>query len=296
MHHYTFVHITLMRDEMKNILLPTDFSENSWNAIAYALKFFEKSTCAFYLLHVNTLSYSTAVDSPYIQSKHFIEDTFTKPAKKQLKTILKRISEELPHNDNHHFFTLTDYNFFIESIRNHVEEKKIDMIVMGTKGASGLNKIIVGSNAADVIKKVKCTTLVVPENSEFTQIKEIAFPTDYYLTYGVELLKPVYELLQEHHSSLQVLHITTKKEELNISQQDNKDVLHDYFNKFNTNFYNLINKRVEDAVDCFVQSRDINMIVMVAKNLNYFQQILFHSKIEEITYHTQIPFLVMHDK
>ncbi|WP_299528057.1 universal stress protein, partial [uncultured Lutibacter sp.] len=37
---------------MKNILLPTDFSENSWNAIKYALELYKKTACNFYLLHV----------------------------------------------------------------------------------------------------------------------------------------------------------------------------------------------------------------------------------------------------
>ena len=280
---------------MKNILLPTDFSENSWNAIAYALKFFEKTSCTFYLLHVNALSYIAASDSPYITDKDFVENTFTKPAKKQLKTLLKRIETEFPDSQNHHFLTLTDYDFFVESVRNHVLEKKIDMIVMGTKGASGLKKVIVGSNAADVIKKVKCPTLVVPEDAQFVDLDEIAFPTDYLLTYGVRLLKPLYNILEIHNSSLQVVHITNKLAELGIEQQDNKDLLSEYFNKFRTKFYNLSNKNVEDAIECFVQSRDVKMMAMVAKNVNYFQRILFHNKIEEITYHTSIPFLVMHD-
>lgn len=280
---------------MKNILLPTDFSENSWNAIAYALKFFDKTACTFYLLHVNSLSFLALNNSAYVPDKEFIENTFTKPAKKQLKTLLKRISTEFDENKNHHFFTLTDYNFFVESVRNHVVEKKIDMIVMGTKGASGLKKVIVGSNAADVIKKVKCPTLVVPEDANFTDLHEIAFPTDYLLTYGVALLKPLYNILDIHNSSLQVVHITKKTAELSIDQQDNKDLLNEYFNKFRIKFYNLSNKNVEAAIECFVQSRDIKMMAMVAKNLNYFQRILFHSKIEEITYHTHIPFLVMHD-
>lgn len=281
---------------MKNILLPTDFSENSWNAIAYALHFFEKTTCTFYLLHVNALSYIAATDSPYITDKDFVENTFTKPAKKQLKALLKRISTEFPESTNHHFFTLTDYNFFVESVRSHVLEKKIDMIVMGTKGASGLKKVIVGSNAADVIKKVKCPTLVVPEDAQFVDLDEIAFPTDYLLTYGVHLLKPLYNILDVHNSSLQVVHITNKSAELSIEQQDNKDLLNEYFNRFRVKFYNLSNKNVEDAIECFVQSRDVKMMAMVAKNINYFQRILFHNKIEEITYHTKIPFLVMHDK
>lgn len=281
---------------MKNILLPTDFSENSWNAIAYALKFFENTSCTFYLLHVNALSYIAATDSPYITDKNFVENTFTKPAKKQLKTLLKRISTEFPDSKNHHFFTLTDYNFFVESVRSHVSEKKIDMIVMGTKGATGLKKVIVGSNAADVIKKVKCPTLVVPEDAIFEDLDEIAFPTDYLLTYGVDLLKPLYNILKVHDSSLQVVHITNNAEELNIEQQNNKDLLNEYFNKFRVKFYNLSNRNVEAAIECFVQSRDVKMMAMVAKNLNYFQRILFHNKIEEITYHTRIPFLVMHDK
>lgn len=279
---------------MKTILLPTDFSENSWNAITYALNFFEKTTCTFYLLHVNSSNYVMANDSPYIQTDYFVENTFTKPSKLQLKNTLKRILQEFPDNKNHHFFTLTDYNFFIESIRKHVYEKQIDMIVMGTKGATGLKKIIIGSNAADVIKKVKCTTLIVPEKATFTNIKEIAFPTDYFLSYDVNILNPIYDVIEAHQAILRVLHITHNSEELNLSQQDNKELLQDYFNNFEVSFHHLTNKKVEDAVECFVQSRDIKMMVMVAKNLNYFQQILFHSKIEDISYHTNIPFMVLH--
>ena len=280
---------------MKNILLPTDFSENSWNAIKYALNLFKDSKCSFYLLHVNTLSYITANDTPYIHTRDFVENTFTIPSNLQLRKFLKRIAKQLTDNKNHHFFTITDYNFFVESVRKQVDEKNIDMIVMGTKGATGLKKLIIGSNAADVIKKVKCTTLIVPENATYNTLKEIAFPTDYYLTYGVDLLNPLFEIIQTHQSSLRVLHITNKLEMLNLSQQNNKDNLYDYFNNFEVSFHNLTNKKVEDAIECFVQSRDIQMIVMVAKNLNYFQQILFHSKVEEISYHTDIPFMVIHE-
>ena len=48
-------------------------------------------------------------------------------------------------------------------------------------------------------------------------------------------------------------------------------------------------------MQCFVESRNVDVIAMVAKNLNYFQQILFHTKVEEISYHTDIPFLVLHE-
>ena len=281
---------------MKSILLPTDFSKNSWNAIQYALKFFEKSNCNFYLLHVTKLNDLVSVDTSYITTQEAIEEVQTKLAKKQLRLLLKQISEKLPNNKKHKFYALTDYNFFIESIRNHVNEKKIDMIVMGTKGASGLKKYIIGSNTGDVITKVACTTLVVPENAKFTNITEVAFPTDLSISYHIQTLLPISDILEEFHSDLRILHISKKTEDLNEDQQKYKELLEDYFNNNNFSFHFLTNKNIEDAVQCFVQSRDIDMIAMVAKNLNYFQRILFLPTIEEISYHTDVPFLVLHEQ
>lgn len=281
---------------MKSILLPTDFSENSWNAIHYALNFFEKSNCHFYLLYVNKLSNLASIDTSYITTAEAVEQVQTKFAKKQLRDFLKRISKEFPNNNNHKFYTLTDYNFFIESIRNQVKEKNIDMIVMGTKGASGLKKIIVGSNTADVITKVPCTTLVVPENAKYKSITEIAFPTDLALSYHIQTLKPISEVLDKFNSFLRVLHISKKRENLNRDQQKYKELLEDYFNGYKHSFHFLTNNKIEDAVQCFVESRDIDMIVMVAKNLNYFQRILFMPTVEEISYHTDVPFLVVHEQ
>ena len=235
-------------------------------------------------------------DTPYIPTQDVVEDVYIKPSKTQLRKVLKRILEQFPNIKSHRFYTLTDYNFFIDSIRKQVEDNHIDTIVMGTKGATSFNKLIVGSNTGDVITKVKCTTLVVPENAQFKGFREIAFPTDFSLTYGIETLQPLSDLLDLYHSSLRILHIGRKHEALNISQKMNKELLEDYFSHQDHSFHFLTSKKVEEAIQCFVESRDIDMVVMVAKNLNYFQQILFHSKVEEISYHTDVPFLVLHEK
>lgn len=281
---------------MKNILLPTDFSENSWNAIKYAIDFFETEVCNFYLLHINRFDNFMLNDMPHMAPEKTIEDVYIKPTKLELRKILRQINEQFLPNKKHRFYTVSEYGFFIESIRKHVEDKSIDYIVMGTKGASGLKKIIIGSNTGDVITKVKCTTLAVPENAQFIKLKEIAFPTDFSLTYNLQVLQPILNILETSKSKLRILHISKKKADLNNDQHKNKELLDDYFSHLKCSFHFLTNKKIEDAIQCFVESRDINMICMVAKNLNYFQQILFHSKVEAISYHTEIPFLVLHEK
>jgi len=278
-----------------NILLPTDFSENAWNAISYAIDFFKSTKCNFYLLHVNRIKDMVTGAEAYMPTAEVIKEVYTKPSRTKLIQLLKDISENHKSNKKHRFFTLTDNYFFLESIRKHVEEKKIDMIVMGTKGASGLSEYIVGSNTGDVITKVKCTTLVVPEHSKFSELKEIAFPSDFNLSYDINILDPLTEILKNFESSLRIIHIHKKDTQLNSEQSNNKELLNDYFVDFNPSLHFLTNKKVEDAIQCFVESRAVDMIVMVAKNLNYFQNILFHTKIEKITYHTDIPFLVLHE-
>ena len=281
---------------MKNILLPTDFSENSWNAIKYAVQFFENIKCNFYLLHIIRSNTIVTNDIPYILDQNVIDELYTKPAKQKLHEIFNRITELSLNQENHKFYMLTDYGFFIDSIRKTVDEKHIDFIVMGTKGASGLEKIILGTNTAAVITKVKCNTLAIPENSKFVIPKEIALPTDFSLSHSLQVLQPISDIIERFKSSLRIVHINKNKVELNTDQNKNKELLDDYFNNQKLSFHYLTNKKVEDAIQCFVESRDINMICMVAKNLNYFQQILFHSKVEEISYHTDIPFLVLHEK
>ncbi|WP_430411737.1 universal stress protein [Kordia sp.] len=280
---------------MKNILIPTDFSENSWNAIAYGLQFLKNDTCNFYLLNVNRLGNLIDEEIRYTPTLDTIETVYVKPAKKELQRVLKRIKTTLPANNKHHFYTLTDHTFFIESIRNHVVEKKIDLIIMGTKGASGIKAHMIGSNTGAVITKVKCKTLVIPENAQYTSIQEIAFPTDFILAYNMQTLSPITAILDKTNATLRIPHITTKNEHLNTNQQTNKELLEDFFDQYQHSFHFLTNRNVEDAVQNFTEKSNTDLMVMVAKNLNYFQQILFHSKVEKISYHTDIPFLVLHE-
>ncbi|MDO9036982.1 MAG: universal stress protein [Lutibacter sp.] len=281
---------------MKNILIPTDFSENSWNAVKYALEFFKDTPCDFYLLHVTLIYNYASGESPVmpLPAIEVIDKTILKQAKTNLKNLLKKI-ELLPHNPKHRFYTLNNYDYFIDAVKAHVAEKYIDLIVMGTKGASGLKKVMIGSNTGDLITRVKCPVLIVPENAVFKELEEIAFPTDYHLFYPTKILNNILEFVKMHKSALRIVHIAKKDEEVTDFQLENKEYLKNFFAEEKHSFHRITNKKIEDGVQCFVESRDIDMIIMIAKNLNLFQRILFRPTVEEISYHTDIPFLVLHE-
>ena len=279
---------------MKNILIPTDFSKNSVNAITYAQEFFKNTSCNFYLLHVTKIFNYAGGETPIIASAEAIEQTLLKDTKLRLHKMIKKM-KSLHVNSKHNFIPISSYDYFVDAVRNEIVEKKIDLIVMGTKGASGIKEVIVGSNTGDVITRVKTPVLAVPENAKFVSPKEIAFPTDYNIFYQTKILNDISSFMQMHNSTIRILHVARKNEELSKFQKDNKEYLNDFFADFEHGFYKVTNKKVEAGVQCFVEGRNINMIVMIAKNLNLFQQILFKPTVEEISYHTHVPFLVLHE-
>ncbi|SNR69778.1 Nucleotide-binding universal stress protein, UspA family [Lutibacter agarilyticus] len=279
---------------MKDILIPTDFSENSWNAIEYALHFFKDIPCNFYLLHVTLIKHYGASEFPLFLSGDVVDVVLEKQGEIALKNVLKKIKKHYP-NPLHNFQLINTYNLFIHSVKEVIKEKGIDLVVMGTKGASGLSEIIVGSNTGDLITQVECPVLVVPEKGVFKIPEEIAFPTDYNIFYPTAILNEIDKLSAMFNASIRILYIQKKEEHLTKFQLENKAYLHDFFFDKKHSFHKIINKKIEAGVQCFLESRNIDLIVMVAKNINLFQRILFRPTIEEISYHTDVPFLVLHE-
>ena len=279
---------------MQRVLIPTDFSDNSWNAIKYGLELFKNIKCTFYLLHVNPIPPYSGAGSSVRTTTVVIKDAMIKESKVELKKLQEQI-KDISDNPNHTFINMALYDYFVDSVKREVQDKKIDLIIMGTKGASGLKKVTVGSNTGDVITKVKCPLLAVPENATYKIPKEIAFPTDYHIAYDMKVLDTLITMTRMNDATLRIVHISKKGEDLTEEQFENKEFLHDYLRGVEHSFHALTGTRLEAAIQCFVESRDIDMVAMVAKNLNFFQRILFKPAVEEISYHTDIPFLVLHE-
>ncbi|WP_318312796.1 universal stress protein [Flagellimonas crocea] len=279
---------------MKNILVPTDFSQNSIQALKYAQVLFSSVECNFYLLYVGTLL-DTKNDAVTFQEEAGADSG--ESTKKKLTDLVKQTRHQSTEA-NHFFFSLHEYGFFIPTIKKHLEENDIDLIVMGTKGASGLKEKVLGTNAGDVITKVQCNTLVVPEQVHLSKPREIAFPTDFNIFYSLRILRPMEEVVKLGKAQFRIMNALQEGAQLNEAQETNKEYLLDIMEETfpeRYSFHTITNKKVKSAIQCFVESKDIDMMVMVAKNLNFIQQILFDSTVEKISFHTKVPFYVIHE-
>jgi len=277
---------------MKNVLIPTDFSNNSWSSLEYAIAFFKDTPCHFYLMHVGNLNASG------VQHNSFL--TFPETDKLLIKEKIADLEAQikaLKTNNNHKFSITVKYGDLIHSIRKTIDKQHIDLIVMGTKGASGLKKVL-GSNTGDVITKVACTVLVIPEKINFTSLKNIALLTDYTIFYSHTVLEEIAEVLYTSSAKLKVLNFSAVKKSTTPFQEQNRIYLKDYLNELfiaSHSFETIANKKVATVVEEFTDTRKIEMVLMTAKNLNFLEQLLFDSAAEQLSFHTKLPLLVLHE-
>lgn len=276
-----------------NILIPTDFSDNSRNAIRYAVDYFAHIPVNFFLLHISIfnpqLKYSGQEEFTESQGSSVINSPNV-----ALREEIKKCSS-LTQNPEHIFFPIYEEALLVEAIRKHLMEKDIDYIVMGTKGASKRNRNELGSNTSEVIKKVKCPVLVIPEKASFAAVRNISFLTDYNCIYRNKVITKLSQILALKNAALRVLHIRSQNSELTAEQRDNKGFLHYFFKDTKHSFHYLENKNFEVGIQDFVETWEIDMIAIVAKNLNLINRLLFTPVTHTTNYQSEIPFLILHE-
>jgi nucleotide-binding universal stress UspA family protein len=278
---------------MKKILMPTDFSSNSVNAIHYVLNLFKDENCTFYLLHVYKVPYVANQDLAYVNTEILmdLEEGLKKDSEEKIKNLAKEL--KALGNPNHQFETFNDYNFLVDSVKRFIKEKYIELIAMGTKGATGAQEIFMGTNTGNILMKVDCNVLSVPENVLYKDLKEITFPTDYKIKYDTDEMSSFLNLAKKHKAAIRVLHL--QEDPLTEEQQNNKKNLDELLHGIDHSFHTLTGTGFETAVNLFTQSRgNVDMIAIIARHYGFFQRLFFRPKVEELSFHTHIPLLVLH--
>lgn len=279
---------------MKRILIPTDFSDNSWNAIKYALQLFKHETCTFYILNTYT---PVIYHLEYVlmnPAQYGLSDTVRGASMRGVEKIEERIQKEFP-NPKHSFERISSFNMLIPEIKNSVEDKTIDLIVMGTKGATGAKEVLFGTNTVHVINKVKCPVLAVPGNFDFEAPKEILFPTDYEIDYQYKHVKPIVDIAHLFNARVNVLNVSYGYD-LSEDHEVNKQKLSVHLKKTSHLFHSVANQHIPDAINNFQMENHFNLMVMINNKHSFFENLFFRPIINQIGFHLNIPFLVIPSK
>lgn len=280
---------------MKHILVPTDFSKNSFHALQYAIFLFNKEPCTFYILH----AYQTTTSSLESQRNKTRKTRLFQITKAEAENNLSRFFEKIilaNENTQHTFKSLSIANSLLNAIGKSVIDYTIDYIVMGTKGATGLKSVFLGSNTVNVISKIDfCPIIAVPEDCSFDAIDEILFASGFeHICNKYELL-PLINIAQLWDAKIKILHWIGKNP-VDAHKQNAKEVISQRLKNVSYEVIEVEKKyKISTEIEQFVEKHEkVAMITMINYWHSFLQKLTSEQVVNNVAFNTKVPFLVMH--
>jgi len=276
---------------MRKILVPTDFSDNAFNALKYACQVFKYEKCEIFIMHAYA-------DEVYQQDKltkrsklEVLKEEVSRNSERQLKKVLEEVKPQYP-NPQHKYKIVSAFGSLIDEVDDLVNAENMDIVVMATRGETNDRSITFGSNTLQVLKYISCPVLAIPEGFEYHAPKEVLFPTNYLVPYKRRELKLLCDMSGSFRSTIHMLYIDPIKK-LSLRQEDNQQFLRDYLPKAKLLFETSQEKDKTIAITKYIVHKHIDMLVLVNSRHSFLEDMLSQSTIDKIGLHIKIPFLVM---
>ncbi|MGN6341756.1 MAG: universal stress protein [Ginsengibacter sp.] len=275
---------------MQKILVPTDFSDNALKAVAHACEIAKKSNAVIHLLHAEPTLSMNGIQTDSSGKKVVADKTL------DLNLSLEAITDVYP--DVTILPILVGGNV-IPSILAYAEKENPDLIIMGTKGASGLKKIFIGSVTAGIIGKTNFPVLTVPASYQLAKPEAIVFATSQFEK-DEALLKNFVKLARLFSIPVHVIIFKDINANEDADFIYNEEQLNDYLRFLKETFPHtafrgqiIEGSDFESAIDAYCIDNAAGMIAMVTYPKSFLEKFFFKSFTKNMAFHSTIPILAI---
>lgn len=273
---------------MKLILIPTDFSEASENAMQYAMEINKIINAGIILLH------SYYVPVPTSEAIVIVPDkTIKLSAIKTLEEQKSKYEQKFPGNV---ITTHVTEGFPDIEILKAERQLKADLLVMGTRGMNTLKRLLIGSNTSAVIEKSTCPVITIPEGAKYKHFKKIVFAANY----GVDDFSNIYDLItfaSPFNSEIILLHVSSGKTDkaFDYNQLDSfKNQISTESGYENISFKLLEEKDVYEGINMYLDEINADMFAISMRNRSFLKNVFQPGLTKKMVYHSHIPAMIFH--
>ncbi len=274
---------------MKNILVPIDFSDPSKNAAEYAIELAKHTDGKITFLHVYPMP-TVATEMPVLLSSY-------DEIEHDSLNLLKNLAEELRAKLNYKpaIECLTGPGYLLETTKDIVKEKAIDLIVMGITGGGVVTEKLIGSNATVIIKNLNCSTIVVPLGASFKQLATIAFATDFENIENSTAIKEIKTVCETFNSKLRIVNVIHPHQILSYDKSLSGMILDGIFEKIDHSIH-LPEGELADGINKVIDEQKADILIMIPRRHVVFSEMIAERHTKKMAFHTHIPLLTIHEK
>jgi len=273
---------------MKTILAPTDFSENATNALNYAASLAKQAKAKIILVHIVNVNLpilpldNNGVLAPLVN----LEINY----QRELNKIANQLQEQGAYQIE--VEAICQFGFFLTDLYNLVKAKNVDLVVMGTKGASNFLEKIMGTNTYDFIKIAPCPVLALPAKTIFTGIHAITYASDFEIEETV-FLKQLLQFAQPFAPVISIINIKSE-EQLCVVPDD--IILKEIQKEFPDNKFCIAQMQeddVEGGIRQFIAENRTDVLAISIQSRFFIERLLHHSVTRKLAFAGSIPLLTL---
>lgn len=274
---------------MKTIIVPTDFSPVAINAMHYAANMASSIGASIILFH----AYQVPVA--------FSEVPVVTISMEEMKKISDEKLAEMKHGLEH--LTSGKVKVYAENrLGETVDEletlcKSINpfAIVMGTRGASAVERLFLGSNTLSAIKHLACPVIIVPPGATFRPIRKIGFACDFRQVVETTPVHFIHELCNIFNAELLVLNVDFKNRNFKTDVPEQSLLLHNMLEKLTPSYHFIENPNIEEGIHAFAETHAIDLIITIPKKHKLLDGIFQKSHTRELAFHAHVPIAAIHE-
>lgn len=275
---------------MKTFLVPTDFSETSKNAARYAANIARQYQDVHIILYNFSDEVSAGSDGSPLSDDDHSRIKVMELALESIKIDLSRITQcQIT-------CAAEEGKSLIESIDRYARHHSVDLIIMGITGSTRLEQIFMGSNALKMIDRGSIPVMIVPPFASFKGIQDIMLTSDFKDVDRTMPATPIQKVLDLFKANLHVVnvdheHYVEVTEEYKAERQKLETILEGY----NPQFYFIRMYDFVEAVNQFVDDKEIDLILTVPKNHSFLSGMFRTSYTKKLAYHSHVPIIAVHE-
>lgn len=277
---------------MKTIIVPTDFSPVAMNALHYALDMATSINAEIILLNTYQapVAYSDAPVSPVTTISI---DDIKKASQERLEDLRQEVGRLT--GGRMRVYTEAKLGNTVDVLEMICSAVRPFAVVMGSHGATGIERLIMGSTTLSVIRHLRCPVIVVPPGTNYKAIRKMGLACDFkdvVETIPVDYIKNV---VHEFKPELYVLNVNPDGKNYDEDIPLESAWLDNLLGDIKPNYYFLKRDDVVEAINEFSETHNLDVVIVIPKKHNLFERIFHKSHSKELLTNAHIPIMSIHE-
>jgi nucleotide-binding universal stress UspA family protein len=276
---------------MNTIMAPTDFSPASLNALNYAADLAVATGSNLMLVHI--------VQMPVVYGDVPVAAITIDEQIAGAEAGIKNLEKQISLRTQGKLQIYTEVNAggsVLPEIENYCRSVDPSFVVMGSRGGSAVEKMLLGSTVTTAMRNLSWPLIVVPPKATFNKLESIGFACDLKDVEETAPFEEIRSLVTLFKAKLHIIHVNAEGERnYPPSIIREASVVQEMFEKLQPVYHFLNNVDIDKGVSQYAEKYNLDLLIVIPKKHGFINKIFHKSHAKQLLIHTHVPVLSVHE-